>query len=453
MKKIAFLKQNYSLYSNILRKYSTEKLLFYFSVTYFVLFSLLIHIIFSNDPNFLGNDSLLFHNIALQLCHFVETGHFDFSIIQEGRDSLIAYCNTTDTDFLFINYIFQFPAVIAAVLYHIFQIKQPLLINFTNILIHSLATTILYLFFFKTSKSRTSSLLAVTIVGFFPSNIFTVMAISKGVYYYLGFSIFCIGLTTRRKYLFLLSSIAILMLTRPYYFINYQTLQSFSFSNVELSWSALTYSIYCKIDFIARAIANVRKDPVVLACTSNFDFSTLPLRGDDLIEYIPTGFIVGLFKPYPSEWFNFSKGILFLMASIETLFVYVGLFLCPFTLFHRKSLNLWMISLICLLTITAYGTISYNLGYLYRARFIFIGVLAGMGFMYFPILLDLIKLKLSALPFYSKSQACSNSSIAFPENILEKEDSHKNTNNKINLNNFNENDPNENRHKKRTFPN
>lgn len=384
----------------LINKYPQEKIIFCFSVLYFSFFSLLLRYIFSENMDVFGEDALLFHNIAIQLRHFMETGSFDSSLITNGKNILYEYCPASKESlekhkfFILYQYIYQIPAVLSSVLYFIFKTNEPFLVNFTNILIQSASTTLMYLFFYRTLKDRWSSLFAVLIVGFFPINFFIVVPASKGIYYYFGFSFFCFALTTQRKFLFLFFSLAVFVICRPAYFFNFThdefcNLLSFNFQKI--SDISFMDSIYSKLDNTMNSLIKIRNKKSIISCNSNFDYLMLPKNGQEIIEYMPKGFFIGLFKPYPTEWFNLNKGFLFFVSSIEMFFIYIGLFLTPFSLWHwKKHKNLWIISVVCLFIITVYGTLSYNLGYLYRVRFVFIGTLSGIGLMYLSVLLPIL---------------------------------------------------------------
>jgi hypothetical protein len=105
----------------------------------------------------------------------------------------------------------------------------------------------------------------------------------------------------------------------------------------------------------------------------------------DVITYLPRAFQIGLFAPFPNEWFSDKSseqgGFYRSLVRIETVITYLMLAGLPFAiiLLHR-SIQFWIIVIFSGVFLTIYGYVTPNLGALYRMRYVFLMALAAIGF-------------------------------------------------------------------------
>jgi len=288
--------------------------------------------------------------------------------------------------------------------------------------------------FFKITEQKFISFIAVSPFLFFPTEYGNVALINKGVFFSLGIILVFSSFVSTRKNLIIKLFFAFLIFSsvRPQYlewFHNIVTVKiTTPHKNVDTATENLGIAYLCKkfdnlctrFDGLAKTLVKVRNDPSVKQSKSNFDYSTLPSNGKELLLYIPKGFLIGLFKPYPTEWFvleNRTNKLFYLAASFETIVLYLGIMLLIFSLYKwRMKKTLFYITLLCLSGILIYGTVSYNLGCLYRHRGIFINIICGIGLMYSPILFSIGRTHLFVLRrFFLRI----NTNLTNPSNSIE----------------------------------
>ncbi len=357
-----------------IKKENNQKIiLFFFSFSYFLFGSFLIHFIFNKNLGIFGNDSVIFHELASKIS----------DALSDGNINIFAEKFKSDGP--------QFPAFLAGIIYYIFGHKDPNFILFFNVFLYSCSICFFYSFFLKISNHKLCSVLFIMPMLFFPSAFGIVSEIIKGVFYFFGFSILCysFSIKSKLKYVIIFISTIVLFAVRPNYFFYLPFVgEKISSCFYEEEIKTNNNSYLNEIEQLAKTLNHIREDKNSMECTSNFNEKTLPSNASELIHYIPKGFLIGLLKPYPNEWFSSeskTNGSFWIIASFETIFMYIGLILFPFGLYKQKNKKgLIFISILCLILITAYGTISFNLGYLYRVRFLFSSILVGIGYSYIP---------------------------------------------------------------------
>jgi len=96
-----------------------------------------------------------------------------------------------------------------------------------------------------------------------------------------------------------------------------------------------------------------------------------------LFAYIPRAALIGLFSPFPNQWFkqrSTSGGILGIIVVVETVVIYFLIFGFGVYLFSSKiawSVKVWLL-LFCVIMILPLGLFVPNIGTLVRLRFIYL---------------------------------------------------------------------------------
>lgn len=416
-----------------------KKVIFLFSFSYYFLSIFILYFVFSSNLGVFTYDSGFFHSEAIRYANLLNEG---------GITSLPRIVRYNE---------YQFPGVFSGIVYYLFGYYNPLLIVIFNIFIKSLSIYFLYSIFYKVTEEKFISFIGILPFFLFPTEFGNVALINKGVFFSLAFILLLNSFVSKRKMIMinLLFAFFIFSAVRPQYFhflynIAYAPTESPTKSlqiplktwhhNFEQStrwvnppefekickykrfdklkiifskkwrytqiqqpsfFNYLFEKIYARFDGLAKTLVAVRNDPLIMASKSNFDYATLPSNGKEFLFYIPKGFFVGLFKPYPTEWFvleNRTNKIFYLAASFEAIILYLGIMLFLFSLYRwRNKKSLFIMTFLCLSAIMIYGTVSYNLGCLYRHRGVFINIVCGIGLMYCPILLSRARIHLYKL--------------------------------------------------------
>ena len=105
----------------------------------------------------------------------------------------------------------------------------------------------------------------------------------------------------------------------------------------------------------------------------------------EVLLYLPRATQIGLFAPFPSQWFTSGSStggsLMRTVASIETLIIYPLLIIgVPLGAWQwRNKPEFWLCLTLCLYFIIVFACVTPNLGTLYRLRYGFLMVLAGLG--------------------------------------------------------------------------
>lgn len=139
------------------------------------------------------------------------------------------------------------------------------------------------------------------------------------------------------------------------------------------------------VDKSLRALAVVRKNFVDVHQeahrrygTSQIDEEVLFHSAWDILKYIPRALQIGLFSPFPNEWFT---NMNLIIGGIETLIVYFSLLIFAFRsppVIQRPKV---LFSLFLSLSFISFFSMTFNnIGGVYRYRYGFLMVLVGIAF-------------------------------------------------------------------------
>lgn len=133
-----------------------------------------------------------------------------------------------------------------------------------------------------------------------------------------------------------------------------------------------------KISAVAYARASLIGSGLASNANSMIDVNEIPSNAIEIFKYAPRALHISLLAPFPNKWFN--GGMLNFLSSMEMLacyLAYIGLFF--FLIFRNFNYKIILILLYVLIPLVIFGTLSPNIGTLYRVRYIFLMVIVMLG--------------------------------------------------------------------------
>lgn len=102
----------------------------------------------------------------------------------------------------------------------------------------------------------------------------------------------------------------------------------------------------------------------------------------DIVRFIPRGFVIGFFAPFPRMWVqegSFGRATR-VVSGLETLamyFLYLAVALCAWR--ERRNQKMWLLLLVAMIGMLALGLVVVNAGALFRLRYVFWILLIVLG--------------------------------------------------------------------------
>jgi len=137
------------------------------------------------------------------------------------------------------------------------------------------------------------------------------------------------------------------------------------------------------IDHLAEKLSRVRlfmtSYGVQASAGSMIDIERMPENFSEFLQYLPRALIVGMFAPFPNDWFS-GLSQAKLVGAFEVFILYL-IFpgLLRLLWYQRKNLAMWWLLIPTLTILMAESYITANLGTLHRIRYPFIFVLILLG--------------------------------------------------------------------------
>ncbi len=163
------------------------------------------------------------------------------------------------------------------------------------------------------------------------------------------------------------------------------------------SWSRSSY-LPAFIDENLYKLAVMRDRYIIFKpeAGSNIDHHIRFTSAQEIITYIPRALQVGLFTPFPDQWFaegtNLATTIMRRISALEMIFIYL---LFPFLLIGwwlwRKNYKYYLAACFSLGMILSYALVVANVGTLVRMRYGFTMILVGLGVAAIIELIGLVK--------------------------------------------------------------
>jgi hypothetical protein len=154
------------------------------------------------------------------------------------------------------------------------------------------------------------------------------------------------------------------------------------------------------IDNRAYYLAKVRRGSrgAVPEAKSNIDHDIGFGSVKDMLIYIPRAIQIAFLSPFPNQWLREgshpASTLMRKISAFEMIIVYFALIFLPYAIWHwRKRIEIWIIFIFCTYMMLILGLVICNIGTLYRMRYVYITVLAGLGIAGFMAFLENLKIK------------------------------------------------------------